>query len=264
MKRYATYVWHDLLEQVRKYGHFVAPRDKFCRELLCCRSRIDMNYPVVGSEARRLGYKFMAAEAAWILSGQNKVDSIQPYSTHISKFSDDGYFFFGSYGPKVIDQLPYIIKILDKDQDTRQAVINIWRESPPETKDVPCTLSLQWFIRDGRLHCIATMRSSDLWLGWPYDVFNFSMISRYVQLILSLKKIDIDLGELTLVAGSQHLYEENLEKVDLVLSGVDSLYPISEVNVTEAIQCSDPSTFIPQLWAFAKSDEGIRFLEQAL
>jgi thymidylate synthase len=54
------------------------------------------------------------------------------------------------------------------------------------------------------------MRSSDAWLGWVYDVFNFSQISLYVLLQLkSQHKIKLELGELTLTAGSQHIYQQH-------------------------------------------------------
>ena len=57
-------------------------------------------------------------------------------------------------------------------------IINIWRENPRSSKDIPCTLSLQFFLREASdqlwLHTIATMRSNDAWLGVPYDTFNFN------------------------------------------------------------------------------------------
>ena len=78
-------------------------------------------------------------------------------------------------------------------------------------------------IRNNRLHCFDTMRSSDIWLGWPYDVFNMSMISRYVLLYLkSIDEIaidhDIELGNLYLTAGSLHLYEKNVKKAFQIIT----------------------------------------------
>ena len=64
-----------------------------------------MNYPIVLSKARSLGYKFMVAEAFWILSGRNDVEFMDKFSNKIKDFSDDGIFFNGAYGPKIIDQL---------------------------------------------------------------------------------------------------------------------------------------------------------------
>ena len=57
------------------------------------------------------------------------------------------------------------------------------------------------------------MRSSDIWLGWPYDIFNFTMLTGYIMLLLREKGINnLQLGNIYLNAGSQHLYENNWEK----------------------------------------------------
>ena len=187
-----------------------------------------MSSPIVTIPERELGYKFMFAEAHWILSGDNRVSTIKPYSNVIKRFSDDGVFYFGAYGPKVVDQLPYICKALNDDIDTRQACINIWREKPPVSKDVPCTLSLQFLVRRGTLYVIANMRSNDVWLGWPYDNFNFSMIGLSVCLLMKeIHGKDLKLGMLTNNAGSRHLYKENFEKAFKVVDSkeIGNSYP---------------------------------------
>ena len=73
------------------------------------------------------------------------------------------------------------------------------------TKDLPCTISLQYLIREGALHCIVYMRSNDLWLGFPYDVFCFTAFQTKLAMELGVK-----LGTYTHIAGSLHLYERNL------------------------------------------------------
>lgn len=211
----ADHAWLALIKKVVRDGKHTKPRGLTCKEIIGHQTVVDMNYPVVTTRPK-LGYRFLAAEAWWILRGKNDVASIAPYSRHIANFSDDGETFFGAYGPKIIDQLPYVINSIIDDMWCRQAVLDIWRPCPPKSKDIPCTLSAQFLLRpqvDGlgieslKLHCIDTMRSSDAWLGWPYDVFNFSMLSACVALALRLRLGKrIDLGTLTLTAGSQHLY----------------------------------------------------------
>lgn len=202
--------WQAALSALMQGGQSVSPRGIPCRELLGYQTVIPMNDPVVTIPQRKLGYKFMAAEAYWILSGDNRVATIAPYSKKIAQFSDDGKTFFGAYGPKIHEQLDYVTHKLRDDPYSRQAVINIWRENPPQTKDVPCTISVQWLIRDGKLHCIDTMRSSDIILGWPYDVFNFSMMSLWICCVLrTAYGLKLRLGNLYLTAGSLHLYESD-------------------------------------------------------
>lgn len=131
-------VWIDLLWEIADSGSQVGPRGKGTLEILAKTTVVDMKMPVVTIPQRNLGYKFMAAEAHWILSGDNRVETIAPYSKQISRFSDDGVRFFGAYGPKVVDQLSYVVDCLVRDEASRQAVMTIWRERPGSTKDVPC------------------------------------------------------------------------------------------------------------------------------
>ena len=101
--------WFRTLATILKTKKVVAPREKGTLEILNHSTIVDMKNPIVTYEARNLGYKFMPAEAAFILTGRNTVGMISKYSDMISQFSDDGYFFNGAYGPQLIDQLTYIV-----------------------------------------------------------------------------------------------------------------------------------------------------------
>lgn len=213
----STESWYNDLEYIYDYGGRVVPRGKATREKIGYKSIINMMYPVITCPIRQLGYKFMFAEACWILSGANDVETISKYSKDIANFSDDGVTFFGAYGPKIVEQMMYVANTLLTDPDSRQAVINIWRENPGPTKDVPCTLSIQFLIRDGMIHCVDTMRSSDLWLGHPYDIFNFSCLSAFLCILLRKRGLNLGLGQLTMTAGSKHIYSKNFDEVENVL-----------------------------------------------
>jgi thymidylate synthase len=163
----------------------------------------------------------MAAEAYWILSGDDSVAGIAPYNSRISEFSDDGERFFGAYGPKILGQLEYVVAKLKADHDTRQAGLTIWRENPPTTKDVPCTVAAFFSLRGMTLNAHVFMRSSDVWLGVPYDVFNFSMLAHLICGHLNDERAADDVyspGKLYLTAASSHLYETNWDDAKLCLS----------------------------------------------
>lgn len=211
IKTNANEAWLEAIASLHVYGDKSSPRGMLTIEDSHT-TVLDMKSPVLTIPERRLGYYFMAAEAHWILSGDNRVKTIKPFSNIISRFSDDGETFFGAYGPRIRKQLPYIVDTLTRDSDSRQAVITTWRESPPITKDVPCTVSIQFIIRKNKLNTFVTMRSCDLWLGWPYDVFNMSMLSYYVLAHLREYSSDFwttDIGTLDLRANCLHLYERN-------------------------------------------------------
>jgi len=228
------------------------PRGKHNRERLGDLIVVNMMHPVLTIKRRNLGYRFLCAEPAWMLSGDNRVATIKAYSKMISYFSDDGETFFGAYGPKIIEQLPYVLGSLLADRDGRQAVINIWRESPPVTKDPPCTLSCQFLIRNNHLDLFVNMRSSDVWLGVPYDVFNFAMLAGYV--ILKLGDPTLKPGTLFQYAGSRHLYEpewkiarELLEHADFPLFTPEPFDPM--------VQFKNGDDLITHLWGLAERNE---------
>jgi len=213
--------WLDAIDDILTNGDPVAPRGKMTREMPQRTMVVDMRRPVLRVPDRSLSYKFMAAEAFWILSGDDRVETISPYNSRIKDFSDDGERFFGAYGPKIKAQLPYIVEKLMADEDSRQAGLTIWRECPPQTKDVPCTVAIFFNIRNGKLNAHVFMRSSDVWLGVPYDVFNFSMLSHLVcGLLNEHRKFEnaVKPGRLFLTAASSHLYETNWADAKLCLA----------------------------------------------
>lgn len=233
MRTTVNQAWYDTVKTLVNQGAIASPRGRKIKEILACQTCVDMKQPVLSIKNRKLGYKFMPAEAAWIISGDDRVQTIKDFSKSIASFSDDGKKFFGAYGTKISAQINYVVDKIAEDLDTRQAVINIWRENPPKTNDVPCTISAQWIVRNNRLCCIDTMRSSDIWLGWPYDIFNFSMISAYI--VLKLREeygINLELGWITLNAGSQHLYENNWEKANNCLLD-DEAFDVAPLDLNE-------------------------------
>lgn len=254
----ATEAWLIDLATVWDDGEEVSPRGQKTKEVVGYKAMtVDMSRPVVTTAERKLGYKFLAAEAAWILSGDDRVSTISPFSKDISKFSDDGHKFAGAYGPKVVDQLDYVVECLVRDPDSRQAVINIWREKPGPSKDVPCTLSLQFLYRRDEVHCVASMRSSDLWLGHVYDVFNFSMIAAYVAIKLrGATGRTVQLGDLHLTSGSKHVYERNYDAVLDVLRATEhgDVDPGPTVNLDRFIVADD---LISHLWQLAWSGKAV-------
>lgn len=220
-------VWIYALHDILANGREVSPRGQLTKEIPQRTMVVDMRKPVLTIPERKLSYQFMAAEAYWILMGDDQVETIEPYNKNIAQFSDDGKTFYGAYGPKIADQLNYVIYQLAKDQDTRQAGLTIWRENPKPSKDIPCTVALFFNIREDEdgikeLNCHAFMRSSDIWLGIPYDVFNFSMLSYLICGYLEKSDgISAIPGTLYLTAASSHLYQRDFDRVNDLLKSYD-------------------------------------------
>jgi thymidylate synthase len=153
---------------------------------------------------------FAVAEALWILSGSDD-PWIFRYNRALTRYADDGRLQ-GAYGPRMrrwqgqVDQLDRVRRLLASDPDTRQAVIQLF-DPARDTKahrDVPCTLGYRFFLRGGALQMHTTMRSQDLWLGFPYDIFTATLLQE-----LLAGWLGVELGEYHHHVDSLHLYEEH-------------------------------------------------------
>lgn len=165
------------------------------------------------SESRGLLFSCLG-ELLWILAGSNRLDFIKYYIPGYDKFSDDGRVIFGAYGPRLFgdspnNQVPRVIQLLKEKRDSRQAVLQLFdrTDTIEPHLDIPCTCTLQFMVRDGRLHMLASMRSNDAWLGLPHDVFTFTMLQELVA-----RSLGIELGEYKHAVGSLHLYDEDHDK----------------------------------------------------
>jgi thymidylate synthase len=171
-------------------------------------------------------------EFIWYISGNDSLEMISYYAPSYGRFSDNNINLNGAYGPRIqknsiynieqYENYPIIINNntpienvifkLKSDQDSRQAVILIWREKDMytnNTKDLPCTINLQFFIRENKLHMITNMRSNDIWLGSTNDIFCFTMIQEFMSSALK-----IDIGNYYHNVGSLHLYEKEMNKIN--------------------------------------------------
>ena len=164
---------------------------------------------IMKSKIRKLPMRYCVGELLWYLSGNNKLSEIQKYTKAWDRMSDDGETVNSNYGYCIqkkfgFDQWEYVLNMLSKNEESRQAIIHIKTADRKESKDVNCTISLQFLIREGKLYMITYMRSNDLWMGFPNDVFQFTCM----QILLSMQ-LGVKAGTYTNVAGSLHLYERD-------------------------------------------------------
>ena len=195
---------------------------------------------ILRSPIRKLPMRYMIGELIWYAAGVPTLDAIRLYTGAWDRMSDDGIYVNSNYGFRIqhavdeaadrhFDQLRMVEELLRKDPATRQAVIHIKQARDLvnfPTKDVNCTVCLQFFIREEKLYCTTYMRSNDLWMGFPNDVFQFTAIQTYLAM-----RLGVGLGTYTHIAGSLHLYErnyktslENIEKyADTSVEGVAAI-----------------------------------------
>lgn len=205
-------VWYWLLNLLIRDGLDATPRGLPTKEILNMTLTIKNGLNnIIAIPKRDINYRFMVAEWLWILGGIEEVAYLSKYNSFMKTYSDDGIILRGAYGPRLNPQMPYVVKALEE-RDSRQAVATIWSPSPTTSKDIPCTIALQWFLRDDLLHTTITMRSSDAWKGIPYDYFSFSQITNCLASV-----IDVEVGSITMNLGSSHLYQEDYKLANEVI-----------------------------------------------
>lgn len=166
---------------------------------------------ILKNKIRKLPMRYAFGELLWYISGSNKLKEIQKFSPAWDRMSDDGETVNSNYGYCIqkkygFDQWEYVKNMLEKDPGTRQAVLHIKNANDEKSKDVNCTVCCQFLIRDGKLNMTTYMRSNDIWLGFPYDVFQFTAM----QILMSMQ-LGIDIGTYTHVVGSLHLYKRDYD-----------------------------------------------------
>ena len=164
---------------------------------------------IVSSPVRKMPMRYAVGELAWYLSGSNRVQDISQFSKKWIEISDDGMTNNSAYGYRIgtkfgFDQWNYVKQLLQKDPNSRQAVIHIKDADDKPTKDTPCTVYLQFLLRENRLNLSVHMRSNDIWMGVPYDMFSFC----FLQMLMAME-LGVEIGCYTHYAGSLHLYQRD-------------------------------------------------------
>ena len=179
---------------------------------------------------RKLKLYYAIGEFIWYMRGSNSLEEIQYYAPSMSQFSDDGSTLQGAYGPKIVTQIDKLITLLRHDKGTRMAVLPIYSASElgKDSKDIPCTLTLEFLIRANKLHLIVNMRSNDIFLGLPYDIFSFTMIQEYIA-----NKIGLNLGYYYHNIGSLHVYKKHFDRIKEI--STMNIHKTSEFNNSNLI-----------------------------
>jgi len=190
------------------YGKESAPRGMKVKEVLG--AAITILNPadnIVYSDIRKMSARYLCGEYLWYKSASNKLEDIAVYSNFWDHIANPDGTVNSGYGYHLFNgEWDKLVADMKRDPDTRQGVIQIPINANKGTKDVPCTSSLQFILRDGKLNMIVYMRSNDIWKGFVYDLFNFTMF----QLELA-KTLGVEIGWYKHMVGSLHLYEPDFK-----------------------------------------------------
>lgn len=209
------------IEEILTNGRIVFPRGMQTKEIIG--AKIILTTPknrILYNPERKFKLSYAIGEFLWYISGSSECEFINYYNTRYYNYSDNGIDLNGAYGKRIFcsdshkSQWKCVYELLKRDPDTRQAVISIFKPHDIRiiTKDVPCTNTIQFFIRDQKLDCIVYMRSNDLMWGTPYDIFSFTMMQEMMA-----NSLGVDMGKYIHMVGSLHIYERHFDQVEKML-----------------------------------------------
>lgn len=215
-----TDTYPSLIQWVLTHGTRSRPRGLGTTEILDFSLQLtDPTAALPTGVGRKLNTKIAAVEALQLMGGVIDPPALVKASPVFKQFMDGGSFH-GGYGQRTRSQLPAVVNRLRKDPHTRQAIATIWDPLhdlfTEGVRDYPCTLSLQFLVRDSRVVMLTHMRSNDAWRGLAYDVFVFTQLQQAVAAALGLK-----VGTYHHHVGSFHIYDSDLEAINKMMDAED-------------------------------------------
>jgi thymidylate synthase len=180
-------------------------------------------FPLVTT--KKLHLRSIIHELLWFLSGDSNIRYLQENGVSIwNEWADDN----GELGPvygvqwrswptadgKTVDQIEQVIRMLRETPDSRRILVNAWNVAEIDNMALPpCHCLFQFYVADGRLSCQLYQRSADIFLGVPFNIASYALLTHMVA-----QQADLQVGEFVWTGGDCHLYLNHLAQADEQLS----------------------------------------------
>ena len=212
----------NLFRDTMAHGVEIQPRGQVIRELLNAPITIYPECPFQTFMSRGYSIPYFKAEMLWKLGASKYDDSIKAHAKMWESVQNPDGSFNSNYGQYWFGQQMGLMKAvfeLVRDRDSRRASIPMLRDDhlSPETKDTVCTEDVTFHIRQNRLYTSVHMRSSDQIFGLGTDLPTFSVLAMLALGLLRHYYAGLELGQLTVVAASSHIYSTHFRKVEKIL-----------------------------------------------
>ena len=124
-----------------------------------------------------------------------------------------------------IDQIAEVVETLKKNPDSRRIIVSAWNVADiPRMALAPCHAFFQFYVADGKLSCQLYQRSADIFLGVPFNIASYALLTHMMA-----QQCNLEVGDFVWTGGDCHLYSNHLEQVDLQLSR--DFYPLPKLNI---------------------------------
>ncbi|MFT4521110.1 MAG: thymidylate synthase [Bacteroidia bacterium] len=230
--------YEDFLKLVYQNGTFKGDRTGTgTKSYFGGQLRFDLNdgFPLITT--KKVHLKSIIYELLWFLNGDT---NIQYLADHNVKIWDAWADANGDLGPvygkqwrswettngKVIDQISEVVKLLKNNPDSRRIIVNAWNVGELDQMALsPCHCLFQFYVADGRLSCQLYQRSADLFLGVPFNIASYALLTMMLAQVTGLK-----LGDFVHTFGDAHVYSNHFEQVELQLGREARPYPTMKIN----------------------------------
>ena len=124
-----------------------------------------------------------------------------------------------------IDQIAEVVEALKKNPDSRRIIVSAWNVADiPRMALAPCHAFFQFYVADGKLSCQLYQRSADIFLGVPFNIASYALLTHMMA-----QQCNLEVGDFVWTGGDCHLYSNHLEQVDLQLSR--DFFPLPKLNI---------------------------------
>ena len=124
-----------------------------------------------------------------------------------------------------IDQIAEVVKQLKANPDSRRIIVSAWNVADlPKMALMPCHAFFQFYVAEGRLSCQLYQRSADIFLGVPFNIASYALLTHMLA-----QQCDLDVGDFIWTGGDCHIYDNHVEQVELQLSRTPHPYPLLNI-----------------------------------
>ncbi len=218
--------YHDLLRHILNNGTQKSDRTGTgTLSVFGYQMRFDLNEGFPMLTTKKLHLKSIVYELLWFLNGDTNIKYLQDNGVKIwDEWADENGELGPVYGHQwrswtsqdghVIDQITNVVNLLKKDPDSRRIIVNAWNVGDLSKMALtPCHALFQFYVSNGKLSCQLYQRSADTFLGVPFNIASYALLTMMVAQVC-----DLQYGEFIHTFGDVHLYNNHIAQANLQLS----------------------------------------------
>jgi thymidylate synthase len=228
----------DLLTHIKENGTFKSDRtgtgttSVFGYQM---RFNLEEGFPLVTT--KKVHLKSIIHELLWFLNGETNIGYLTANNVRIwDEWADSNGDLGPVYGKQwrswegangvVIDQIKEAVHTLKTNPDSRRIIVSAWNVADlPKMALMPCHAFFQFYVANGKLSCQLYQRSADVFLGVPFNIASYALLT-----MMMAQVCDLGLGDFVWTGGDTHLYSNHMEQVDLQLTRTPRALPTMKIN----------------------------------